>query len=235
MQIITMTKDFSQFEKAAGLVFKDKALLRQAFTHRSYLNENRGLNMEHNERLEFLGDAVLELVVTDYLYHKYPNKPEGELTSYRSSLVNSTTLSDVATRLKINDYLLLSHGESKDTGRARTYILANTFEALLGALYLDQGLDGSKVFIAAHIFPLIDSIVANGEWIDAKSRFQEMAQEHSSITPAYKTIKETGPDHDKQFTVGVYLGGDLITTGDGRSKQEAEQNAAKKGLDTKGW
>ncbi len=230
-----MTKDFSQFEKANGLAFKDKALLRQAFTHRSYLNENRGLNMEHNERLEFLGDAVLELAVTDYLYHKYPGKPEGELTSYRSSLVNSTTLSDVATRLKINDYLLLSHGESKDTGRARTYILANTFEALLGALYLDQGFEGSKPFIAAHIFPLIDAIVENEAWIDAKSRFQEKAQEYSGITPAYKTIKETGPDHDKQFTVGVYLGSELVTSGEGRSKQDAEQNAAKKGLDTKGW
>jgi ribonuclease-3 len=230
-----MTKDFAQFEKAIGLVFKDKALLRQAFTHRSYLNENRGLNMEHNERLEFLGDAVLELLVTDYLYHKYPNKPEGELTSYRSSLVNSTTLSDVATKLKINDYLLLSHGESKDMGRARTYILANTFEALLGALYLDQGYEGPKTFVAEHIFPLIDSIVENGDWIDAKSRFQEKAQEYNGVTPAYKTVKETGPDHDKHFTVGVYLGTDLVTTGDGRSKQEAEQNAAKKGLDTKGW
>jgi ribonuclease-3 len=230
-----MTKDFSQFEKAIELSFKDKALLRQAFTHRSYLNENRNLHIDHNERLEFLGDAVLELIVTDYLYHKYPKKPEGELTSYRSSLVNSTTLANVATKLGINEYLLLSHGESKDTGRARTYILANTFEAVLGALYLDQGYDIAKEFTAKHIFPLIDEIVEKGAWIDAKSRFQEMAQEYVGITPSYKTIKETGPDHDKQFTVGVYLGGELITSGEGRSKQEAEQNAAKKGLDTKGW
>jgi ribonuclease-3 len=230
-----MTKDFSKFEKAAGLVFKDKALLRQAFTHRSYLNENRNLNIDHNERLEFLGDAVLELIITDYLYHKYPGKPEGELTSYRSSLVNSTTLADVATKLQINDYLLLSHGESKDTGRARTYILANTFEALLGALYLDQGYDAAKEFISKYIFNLIDEIVEKGAWIDAKSRFQEMAQEYVGVTPSYKTVKETGPDHDKHFTVGVYLGTELVTTGDGRSKQEAEQNAAKKGLETKGW
>ena len=230
-----MTKDFLQFEKTVGLVFKDKALLRQAFTHRSYLNENRGLNMEHNERLEFLGDAVLELIVTDYLYHKYPGKPEGELTSYRSSLVNSNTLSEVATKLEINDFLLLSHGESKDTGRARTYILANTFEALLGAVYLDQGYDAAKTFVANHILPLIDMIVEQGAWIDAKSRFQEMSQEYVGVTPSYKTVKETGPDHDKHFTVGVYLAAELVTTGDGRSKQEAEQNAAKKGLDTKGW
>jgi ribonuclease-3 len=230
-----MTKDFAKFEKATGLVFKDKALLRQAFTHRSYLNENRTANIDHNERLEFLGDAVLELIVTDYLYHKYPKKPEGELTSYRSSLVNSTTLADVALKLDMNDYLLLSHGESKDTGRARTYILANTFEAVLGALYLDQGYDASKEFVEKHIFPLIDEIVAKGAWIDAKSRFQEMAQENEGVTPSYKTVKETGPDHDKHFTVGVYLGSALVTTGDGRSKQDAEQAAARKGLETKGW
>jgi ribonuclease-3 len=230
-----MTKDFSQFEKTSGLVFKDKALLRQAFTHRSYLNENRNLKIDHNERLEFLGDAVLELIVTDYLYHKYPKKPEGELTSFRSSLVNSTTLAEVSTKIGINDFLLLSHGESKDTGRARTYILANTFEALLGALYLDQGYDAAKEFVAQHIFPLIDTIVEKGAWIDAKSRFQEMAQEYVGVTPSYKTVKETGPDHDKHFTVGVYLGSELVTTGDGRSKQEAEQNAAKKGLEVKAW
>jgi ribonuclease III len=230
-----MTKDFSKFEQATGLVFKDKALLRQAFTHRSFLNENRNLNIDHNERLEFLGDAVLELVVTDYLYKKYPNKPEGELTSFRSALVNSTTLAEVATKLGMNEFLLLSHGESKDTGRARTYIMANTFEALLGALYLDQGYDSAKDFVSKYILPLIDTIVEKGAWIDAKSRFQERAQEQVGITPAYKTIKETGPDHDKHFTVGMYLNNELVTTGEGRSKQEAEQNAAKKGLETKGW
>jgi len=230
-----MTKDFAEFEKNAGVVFKDKALLKQAFTHRSYINENRGSKLEHNERLEFLGDAVLELVITDYLYKKYPSKPEGELTSYRSALVNSTTLSNVATGLNMNEYLLLSHGESKDTGRARTYILANTFEALLGALYIDQGYDATKEFISKHIFNLIDEIVEKGSWIDSKSRFQELAQEKTGVTPAYKTIKEVGPDHDKQFTVGVYLGTQLIVSGEGASKQEAEQNAAAKGLEVKGW
>lgn len=227
--------DFSQFEQKADISFKNKALLKQAFTHRSYLNENRNLNIEHNERLEFLGDAVLELIVTDYLYNKYTDKPEGELTAYRSALVNSNTLAAAATKLGINEFLLLSHGEAKDTGRARTYILANTFEALLGALYIDQGYDATKDFVAKHIFHLIDEIVEKGLWIDAKSKFQEMSQEKEGITPSYRTLKEVGPDHDKQFTVGVFLGGQLVTSGDGSSKQEAEQNAARKGLIEKNW
>lgn len=230
-----MTKDFSQFEQKAGVSFTDKNLLRQAFTHRSYLNENRGTNLEHNERLEFLGDAVLELVVTDYLYKKYPQNPEGELTSYRSALVNSTTLAQAATDIGMNDFLLLSHGEAKDTGRARMYIMANTFEAFLGALYLDQGYDVAKEFISNHIFHLIDEIVEKGLWMDAKSKFQEASQEKEGVTPAYKTIKEVGPDHDKKFTVGVYLNNNLVVTGEGKSKQEAEQNAAHKGLIEKNW
>ncbi len=230
-----MTIDFSAFEKKAGLSFNDKALLKQAFTHRSYLNENRALKIEHNERLEFLGDAVLELIVTDYLFNKYPEKPEGELTALRSALVNSNTLSAVATTLNINDYLLLSRGEAKDTGRARVYILANTFEALLGAIYLDKGYDATKEFIAQYIFPLIEEVIEKGTHIDAKSRFQEKAQEETGITPSYRTTKETGPDHDKHFTVGVFLGNTQVVTGEGSSKQEAEQDAAKKGLEEKGW
>lgn len=230
-----MNKDLNQFEQDSNISFKDKALLKQAFTHRSYLNENRSLNIEHNERLEFLGDAVLELIVTEYLFKKYPDKPEGDLTSYRSALVNSTTLAAVATDLKMGDYLLLSHGEAKDKGRARTYILANTFEAFLGALYMDQGYDAALEFTKTHIFPLIDDIVKKGSWIDAKSHFQEMAQEKVSVTPSYKTVKEYGPDHDKHFTVGVYLGAELVSTGEGASKQEAEQNAAQKALTHKGW
>ncbi|MDQ3014393.1 MAG: ribonuclease III [bacterium] len=230
-----MTKDFSQFEQKAGVSFIDKNLLRQAFTHRSYLNENRGTNLEHNERLEFLGDAVLELVVTDYLYKKYSQTPEGELTSYRSALVNSTTLAQAATDIGMNDFLLLSHGEAKDTGRARMYIMANTFEAFLGALYLDQGYEPTKEFISKQIFHLIDEIVEKGLWMDAKSKFQEASQEKEGVTPAYKTIKEVGPDHDKKFTVGVYLNNNLVITGEGKSKQEAEQNAAHKGLVEKQW
>ncbi|MES2436703.1 MAG: ribonuclease III [Patescibacteria group bacterium] len=227
--------DFSKFEQQAGITFKDKNLLRQAFTHRSYLNENRNLKIEHNERLEFLGDAVLELVITDQLYHKYPGRPEGELTSFRSALVNSTTLANAAGKLGVNEYLLLSHGEAKDTGRARTYILANTYEALLGAIYLDQGYENTRDFIAKTIFPLIDDIVDNGLWMDAKSKFQEMAQEKLGVTPSYRTVKEAGPDHDKNFTVGVYLNNELAATGEGASKQEAEQSAARKGLLEKKW
>ncbi len=230
-----MTKDFSAIEAKLNIEFKDKQLLKQAFTHRSYINENRGSSADHNERLEFLGDAVLELIVTDHLFRTYADKPEGELTAYRSALVNSTTLSNVATELGMNDYLLLSHGESKDTGRARTYILANTFEAFLGALYMDQGYEAAERFVSTFIFPKMTEVIESGSWIDAKSKFQELAQEKVSQTPSYKTTKESGPDHDKNFTVGVYLGNDLVATGEGRSKQEAEQAAARKALIDKEW
>ena len=227
--------DFSVFEEKIGVVFKSKDLLKQAFTHRSYINEHQGLPLGHNERLEFLGDAVLELAVTEYLYKKYPDKPEGDLTSYRSALVNTSTLSTVATGLGMNDFLLLSRGEAKDTGRARQYLLANTFEALTGALYLDQGYGAAQQFIAQNIFPLTDDIVSQKLFQDAKSHFQEKAQEKVSITPGYRSLKEEGPDHDKEFTVGVFLDDELIATGEGKSKQEAEQAAARAGLEKKGW
>jgi ribonuclease-3 len=227
--------DFGKFEKTISILFKDKDLLKQALTHRSYLNENRQLKISHNERLEFLGDAVLELVVTDYLFHKYPKKPEGELTSYRSSLVNSNTLARVADQIKINNFLLLSRGEAKDVGRARQIILANAFEAVIGAIYLDQGYEVARDFIAKYIFDLLDEIVEQGSFIDSKSLFQEKAQEKVGITPSYKTLKEEGPDHNKRFTVGVYLSGDLVIEGMGKSKQEAEQEAAKKALTKQGW
>ena len=227
--------EFSKFEEKLNITFKDKDLLMQAFLHRSYLNENKGLKMDHNERLEFLGDAVLELVVTEYLFAKYPKKPEGDLTSYRAALVNTVTLSGVAGELGMNDFLLLSKGESKDTGRARQYILANTFESFVGALYLDQGYEPAKDFIAKNLFPLTDEIVAKGLWQDAKSRFQEVAQEKESITPQYKTVQEVGPDHEKDFIVGVYLGDEKIAQGEGKSKQEAEQDAAQNALQTKNW
>lgn len=227
--------DFSIFEKKANVIFKDKNLLKQAFVHRSYINENKDSGLEHNERLEFLGDAVLELVITDYLYKKYKDKNEGELTSYRSALVNADTCSKVANELGVNDFLLLSKGETKDTGRARQYILANTLESIIGAIYLDRGYDVAKGFILDNISPLIEDIVENGTWIDSKSLFQEKAQEKSGVTPVYKTIKETGPDHDKHFTVGVYLNEDLIEEGVGKSKQEAEQVAAQNALKKKGW
>lgn len=230
-----MQIDFSEFQRKTGLNFKDLGLLTQAFVHRSYINENKQSGLSHNERLEFLGDAVLELVITDFLYREYPQKPEGELTAYRSALVNATTCSDIASKLGMNDYLLLSKGESKDMGRARQYILANTLEALIGAIYLDQGYDTARGFIEKNFNPLIHSIISEGTWIDAKSLFQEKAQEFLSITPSYKTIKETGPDHEKKFTVGVYVGKDLAGTGEGDSKQDAEQAAAREALKTKGW
>lgn len=227
--------DFSTFEKNIGIEFKDKSLLKQAFVHRSYINENKNSGLAHNERLEFLGDAVLELVITDFLFHEYPTEAEGVLTSYRSALVNATTCSDIATKLQFNDYLLLSKGESKDTGRARQYILANALEAVIGAIYLDGGYDTAKKFIAQHFIPLIEGITKEGSHIDAKSLFQEKAQEFESITPAYKTLKESGPDHDKKFTVGVFLGKDLVAEGEGKSKQDAEQMAARSALELRGW
>lgn len=228
-------KDFREFEKIIGIIFSNKALLRQAFTHRSYINENRSAKGGHNERLEFLGDAVLELVVTNYLYDLYPGKTEGDMTSIRSALVNAETCSNVARELHINDFMLLSRGESKDLGRARQYILANALEAVIGAIYLDQGLDKTKEFIYKHITPLTENIVKKGLWMDAKSRFQEKAQEIEGITPSYKTLREYGPDHDKKFTVGVFLGDKLITEGEGESKQDAEQMAAMDALKKKRW
>jgi len=215
--------------------FKNPDLLKQAFTHRSYLNEHPEEASEHNERLEFLGDAVLELAVTEYLFEKYPEKNEGDLTSYRAALVNTSTLSMVSTGLGFNENLLLSKGEAKDTGRARQYILANIFEAVVGAIFLDQGYKGAQLFIEKNIFPLTEDIVEKGLWQDAKSRLQEVAQEKLSITPHYKVVKEDGPDHDRHFTVAVFFGDEEVIDGNGRSKQEAQQNAAKQALESKGW
>ncbi len=228
---------FEQFEKKIGVSFKDKALLKQAFTHRSFLNENRNISVEHNERLEFLGDAVLELVITSFLYRRFKDTTEGELTSYRSALVNTITLSSVATNIGMNEYLLLSRGEAKDTGRARSIILADAVEALIGAMYLDSGYETAEMFITKQIieFVNVDEMIAKKLWFDAKSRFQEQAQEHTGFTPSYKTLKEAGPDHNKHFTLGVFLGDKQIAIGDGPSKQEAEQKAAENALKLKGW
>jgi ribonuclease III len=228
-------KNFHDFEKKIDSNFKDKNLLSQAFTHRSYLNENRHSSFHHNERLEFLGDAVLELVVTDYLFKEYSDHMEGDLTSFRSALVNTNTLSETATKIGMNDYLLLSKGEAKDTGRARQYILADTYEALIGALYIDGGYDVASKFITETLLPQMDEIMKNQLWQDSKSRFQEIAQEKVSVTPTYKTLEESGPDHNKHFIVGVFLNDDLVSRGEGKSKQEAEQAAAEEGLKAKGW
>jgi len=227
--------EFKSFEKKIGVTFRSQQLLETAFTHRSFLNENRAPGREHNERLEFLGDAVLELVVTAYLYAKYPDKPEGELTAFRAALVNTVSISDAATKLGMNEYLLLSRGEAKDTGRARAIILANAFEALIGAIYLDQGYEHAERFIANQLFHKTDEVVEKRLWQDAKSKFQEIAQEKAAVTPTYELQSQSGPDHDKRFVVGVYLGRERIATGEGRSKQDAEQQAAENGLKTKGW
>lgn len=227
--------NFSEFESSIGISFIDKNLIKKAFTHRSYLNENRSLKLEHNERLEFLGDAVLELVVTDFLYKKFPGKNEGELTALRSALVKAETLATAAEKVGMNSYLLLSKGESRDIGRARQYILANTFESVVGAIYLDQGYEVAGGFIAKQLFDQIDEIIENKKFIDAKSKFQEMAQEKTGFTPSYKLAKEVGPDHNKIFTVSVTVGEEEITEGEGKSKQEAEQMAAEKALEIKGW
>lgn len=228
-------QSLEKLEKVLEVSFRDKAHLLTAITHRSYLNEHREATQEHNERYEFLGDAVLELVVTDFLFQKFPEKPEGELTAIRAALVNTVSLADASSKLGVNDFLLLSKGEERDTGRARQYILANTFEAIVGALYLDQGYGASRDFIAAQLFDRTERIVEKRLWQDGKSRFQELSQEHSGITPNYETLSQTGPDHDRTFTVGVFLGNEKVAEGQGRSKQEAEQQAAEHAIEAKGW
>ena len=230
-----METDLSKLETILATSFSDKTLLSIAVTHRSFLNENRNVGHDHNERLEFLGDAVLELVVTDFLFRHYPQKAEGELTAIRAALVNTNMLSETASRLGINDFMRLSRGEAKDTGRARQYILANAFEAVVGALYLDQGYECARTFIARELLPRTEEIVEKRLWQDPKSRFQEKAQEVYGATPTYKSIKEEGPDHDRTFTIGVFIRDEQIAQGIGRSKQEGEQAAALKGLDAKGW
>lgn len=227
--------DFSKLEENLGIEFRDKNLLAQAFCHRSYLNENPGNMLENNERLEFLGDAVLELVITEYLYQQYPQKSEGDLTNWRAALVNAKMLSRIAKKINFNDFILLSHGEKKEEGKARQYILANTFEAFIGALYLDRGYEICKDFIDEHLIKELPEIIDKGLFKDDKSRFQEEAQEVKGITPTYKVLDEWGPDHAKHFTVGVFLGKEQIAKGEGSSKQEAEVAAAKEAIKIKKW
>lgn len=230
------THAIEALETTTGLVFTHKDLLLTALTHRSYVNENRHNGVkEHNERLEFLGDAVLELVVTEFLFARFPEKPEGELTALRAALVNTDSIADAANELKINDAIRLSRGEARDTGRARRTILANAFEAVLGAAYLDQGYDAAKKIIDAVIIPKIDIVIEERLWIDAKSYFQEKSQEFFSVTPTYELIDSVGPDHDKLFVCVVKIGTDYVAEGRGKSKQEAETMAARKALEVKGW
>lgn len=224
----------SELESKIGIKFNNKDLLLQALTHRSYLNENTKWHLDHNERLEFLGDAVLEMVVTEYLYNNYPN-PEGELTNWRAALVNANILSQITNEFNLNDYVLLSRGEARDTGRARQYILANAMESLIGAIYLDQGYEPSKKFITSFILKELPTIIEKRLYRDPKSLFQEYAQEKVGITPTYEVVDEWGPDHARNFKVGVFLEKEIIGVGQGPSKQEAQQEAAKDALQKKGW
>ncbi|OHA02420.1 MAG: ribonuclease III [Candidatus Sungbacteria bacterium RIFCSPLOWO2_02_FULL_48_13b] len=227
--------DFTKLETRINVTFHDKSLLQQALVHRSYLNENPNAGVWHNERLEFLGDAVLELAVTERLYAAFPEKPEGELTTLRAALVNSKMLSDISLSIGMNEFLLLSRGEARDVGRARQYILANAFEALIGAMYLDGGYETARDFIDRVVMNELQQVLDKKLYQDPKSLFQEEAQERVGITPTYEVMREWGPDHDKHFIVGIYLKQELVAEGEGPSKQAAQEAAARLGLHAKSW
>ncbi len=222
-------KNLDSLEKKLNLKFKDQNLLKQALVHCSYLNEHPNFSLDNNERLEFLGDAVLELITTKFLYENFKN-PEGELTAFRSSLVNTDSLAKTAGDLDLNEYLFLSRGEQKSISRSRKVILANTFEALIGAIYLDQGLESAGNFVRLNLLIKLDIILKKQLYKDSKSQLQELIQNQIKLTPTYKVIKEVGPDHSKIFTVGVFCGENLTAIGRGKSKSEAEKEAAKKAL-----
>lgn len=229
-------KEIASLEKIVGLKFKNQDLLRQAMVHRSYLNEHPEFPLGHNERLEFLGDAVLEIIVTEHLFHTYPDTPEGDLTNWRASLVNAKMLAQVATEMEIEEFLYLSKGESKDSNsKARQYILANAIEAIIGAIYLDAGIEASSKFVHKQILFRLKQILEKELYLDPKSKFQEKAQEIHKVTPHYKILSESGPDHAKIFDVGVYLGDELVARGNGSSKQEAQIDAAAKAIKKKDW
>ncbi len=221
----------SELENILGITFNDPNLFINAFVHRSYLNENRGFNLPSNERLEFLGDACLELIVSEYLYRTFPDEPEGILTSYRGSLVNTQSLAESARQINLGKFLLLSRGEEAGGGRDSDQLLANTFEAVLGAMYLDQGYSITQQFVTDTVITKLQSIIDNQAYKDAKSKFQELTQAEVAITPAYEVLNESGPDHEKIFTVGVKLNGRLVGQGAGPSKQKAEIAAAQDALD----
>lgn len=224
---VTPYQDFAKNE--LGFEFEDIQLLITALTHRSYVNEHKKSVNEHNERLEFLGDAVLELVVTDYLFKNY-SEPEGILTSWRSSLVRTESISDAGDKLDYEPLLRMSRGEKHGSARARQQILANAFEAVIGAIYLERGYKDAEVFITKHILSKLQDILATGSWRDPKSHLQEISQRLDNYTPVYKVLEEVGPDHDKLFTLGVFVGDKLMGKGSGPSKQHAQQEAAKAAL-----
>lgn len=226
--------DTEKLGSCLGVTVRKSDLYQEALTHRSFLNEHRDYPYPHNERLEFLGDAVLELAVTRHLFDTLPN-PEGELTAFRAALVNGDMLSHIGRELGIDEFLLMSRGESKDTGRARSYLIANAVEAVIGAIYLDLGYDAAAEFIGRVVLTRLPEVMEKGLYTDPKSRFQEMAQEKTGITPNYGILRESGPDHNRTFVAGVFLEDELIAEGEGTSKQEAQREAAKKGLEKKGW
>ena len=229
MQDYNLYQTFAK--KTFGFTFTDPELLVTALTHRSYMNEHKKSAKEHNERLEFLGDAVLELVVTEYFYSNY-SEPEGILTNWRAALVRTESIGAAGAKLELGELMRLSRGEKHGSERAREQILANAFEAVTGAIYLDKGYDAAKEFIHKNILSTFDEILETGSWRDPKSRLQEVAQSKDGQTPVYKVIEEVGPDHDKIFTLGVYVAGKLKGKGTGPSKQVAQQEAAKAALET---
>jgi ribonuclease-3 len=221
----------NMIKPSKNIPIKDKLLLQKALTHRSWLNENVGKTSESNERLEFLGDAVLELIISEYLFNKYPKFNEGVLTAFRASLVKTETLAKVAKSLKLGKILLLSHGEEISGGRQNKSLLADTFEAIIGAIYLDSGKKATSLFLDKHLIPELQDIIDKRLDKDAKSTLQEIAQSQEKETPIYKVLKEEGPDHDKIFTVAVFINGKHVSKGTGKSKQQAQQEAAKKALE----
>lgn len=224
-----------QLQKQLGHTFQNEKLLLESLVHRSYINEHPNFPTGHNERLEFLGDAVLELVVTEFLYLSF-DADEGKLTNLRAALVNAKILAEISNEIGFEDYLFLSKGEQKDAGsKARMYILANAIEAIIGAIYLDAGFSAASDFIHRFIITRLKHIIENQLFVDPKSRFQEAAQEVAGVTPNYKVLEEKGPDHNKKFVVGLYLDAELVATGEGTSKQEAQEAAARAGLAAKDW
>lgn len=220
----------NDFEKKIDIQFKDKGLLLLALTHRSYVNEHKDVN-EHNERLEFLGDAVLELITSDYLFQNFPKRPEGDLTSFRAALVRTESLAQTAQDIGIGDNLRLSKGEEDTGGRTKSYLLANAFEAVIGAIYLDQGYEKAREFVTRYLLNKLGKIVENRLDIDSKTKIQELAQAKYKVTPSYEVVEEEGPDHDKRFTVVVKINEKEIGKGSGTSKQKAEEEAATNGIE----
>lgn len=230
-----MTVHYQKLLDKLGLEIKDKELLETAFVHKSFVNEQRDKHHAHNERLEFLGDAVLELVVTEYLFKKYPDTREGDLTNWRASLVKTNHLADVSKDLKLGTYLKLSRGEELSGGREKSHLLANVIEALIGVIFIDRGYRVAHKFIEEYILVHLDRILEKGLHHDSKSLFQEFSQERTGVTPHYRVVEEHGPDHNKKFIVGAYLGTELIAKGEGASKQKAEESAAANALKVKKW